>query len=224
MSKKAVLIVSGGMDSVTLAHYFHAKRYDLTLLSFDYGQRHVKELQFAKACADRLGGIHKIVDLHSVTALLPGSSLTDSSVEVPEGHYAAESMKVTVVPNRNAIMLAIAWAHAVAIGAEAVAFGAHAGDHFIYPDCRPEFFNAISNAFRKGNEGFGNPNLKLYAPFIDFTKAQVADLGREMGVHFEETWSCYNGREKHCGKCGTCVERKEAFALAGIVDPTEYEE
>lgn len=224
MSKKAVLIVSGGMDSVTLAHQFHDKGYDLTLLSFDYGQRHVKELQFAKACADRLGGIHKIVDLRSVTALLPGSSLTDSLVAVPEGHYAAESMKATVVPNRNAIMLSIAWAHAVAIGAEAVAFGAHAGDHFIYPDCRPEFFDAISNAFHKGNEGFGNSDLQMYAPFINLTKTQVALRGAFLGVPFEKTWSCYKGGEKHCGKCGTCVERKEAFSLAGLVDPTEYEE
>ena len=224
MSKTAVLIVSGGMDSVTLAHYFHVRGWKLVLLSFDYGQRHVKELAFAKACADRLGAVHKIVDLHSITELLPGSSLTDPTVEVPEGHYAAESMKSTVVPNRNAIMLSIAWAHAVAIGADTVAFGAHSGDHFIYPDCRPEFFNSLSTTLRLANKGFGNPDLFLSAPFIEFTKAQVVELGWEAAVPFEETWSCYKGGDKHCGKCGTCVERKEAFKLAKISDPTEYEE
>ena len=132
MSKPtAVLIVSGGMDSVTLAHKYHDDGFGLVLLSFDYGQRHKKELDSARRCAERLGGVHHVVDLSNITKLLPGSSLTDDAVAVPEGHYAAETMKATVVPNRNAIMLAVAWAHAVAIGADVVAFGAHGGDHFI---------------------------------------------------------------------------------------------
>ena len=221
--KKAVLIVSGGMDSVTLAHRYHHLGYELVLLSFNYGQRHVKELESAKACAERLGAEHHLVDLSNITQLLPGSSLTDHQVEVPEGHYAAESMKATVVPNRNAIMLSVAWAHAVAIGADLVAFGAHGGDHFIYPDCRPVFFDALDKAFQVGNEGFGNPLLHLAAPYINASKADIAAEGATLGVPYELTWSCYKGGEVHCGKCGTCVERKEAFQLAGVNDPTEYE-
>lgn len=226
MSNKptAVLIVSGGMDSVTLAHKCHADGFALVLLSFDYGQRHKKELESAKRCAERLGGVSRVVDLSNITSLLPGSSLTDDAVPVPEGHYAADSMKATVVPNRNAIMLSVAWAHAVAIGAEVVAFGAHGGDHFIYPDCRPDFFESLGQAFTRGNVGFGNANLRLEAPFITLDKTAIAVLGHELEVPFEDTWSCYKGGEIHCGKCGTCVERKEAFALAGVPDPTLYQE
>lgn len=224
MSKPtAVLIVSGGMDSVTLAHKYHDDGFALVLMSFDYGQRHKKELDSARRCAERLGGVHHVVDLSNITKLLPGSSLTDDAVAVPEGHYAAETMKATVVPNRNAIMLSIAWAHAVAIGADVVAFGAHGGDHFIYPDCRPDFFLSLGEAFMQGNEGFGNPRLNLEAPFIQLDKAKIAALGAELGVPYEDAWSCYKGGEVHCGKCGTCVERKEAFELAGVVDPTVYE-
>jgi len=221
--KKAVVIVSGGMDSVTLAHYYAANGYELSMLSFHYGQRHAKEIQFAEACAKRLGAEHWTVDLSSLRGLLPGSALTDD-LEVPEGHYAAENMKVTVVPNRNAIMLAVAWGHAVAIGAQAVAFGAHAGDHFIYPDCRPEFHGAIEHAFSIGNEGFGDPDLYLLAPFIHLTKADIAARAAQLKVPIEETWSCYKGGERHCGKCGTCVERVEALFVAGVEDPTVYEE
>lgn len=221
--KKAVVIVSGGMDSVTLAHFYAREGFELSLLSFDYGQRHSKELQFAAACAKRLGAEHRVVDLSSLRGLLPGSALTDD-VEVPDGHYAAENMKVTVVPNRNAIMLAVAWGHAVAIGAQVVAFGAHGGDHFIYPDCRPEFYRAAGRAFSLGNQGFGAPSLHLEAPFINMGKDDITGMGAALGVPFEETWSCYKGGERHCGTCGTCVERKEAFRLAGVKDPTVYEE
>jgi 7-cyano-7-deazaguanine synthase len=220
----AVVIVSGGMDSVTLAHYYKEKGMDLSILSFDYGQRHAKELGFAKACADRLGAKHTVVDLAGLRSLLPGSSLTDDAVEVPEGHYEAETMKATVVPNRNAIMLAVAYGHAIAIGAKVVAFGAHGGDHFIYPDCRPAFWDSLKLAFQIGNEGFGDPGLTIEAPFMATTKAAIAKMGHEYGVPFEETWSCYKGGDLHCGKCGTCVERREAFALSGIEDPTAYEE
>ena len=222
--KKAVVIVSGGMDSVTLAHFYRGQGFDLSILSFDYGQRHAKELGFAKACADKLGAQHTVVDLSSLRALRPGSSLTDDSVEVPEGHYAADSMKATVVPNRNAIMLAIAYGHAVAIGAQVVAFGAHGGDHFIYPDCRPAFYDSLNLALEIGNEGFGAEGLHLEAPFIQIEKSDIAKIGLLDGVDFSQTWSCYKGGDLHCGKCGTCVERKEAFQVAGIEDPTIYED
>lgn len=221
--KKAVVIVSGGMDSVTMAHYYAANGYELSMLSFHYGQRHAKEIQFAEACAKRLGAEHWTVDLSSLRGLLPGSALTDD-MEVPDGHYAAENMKVTVVPNRNAIMLAVAWGHAVAIGADVVAFGAHGGDHFIYPDCRPEFYRAAGQTFALGNKGFGNPHLHLEAPFLTMAKHNIAAMGARLGVPFDETWSCYKGGDRHCGTCGTCVERKEAFRLAGLQDPTVYEE
>lgn len=221
MAKIAVAIVSGGMDSVTLAYALKAGGYDLSLLSFNYGQRHAKELDFAKKAAEALGAAHTILDLSSLQALLPGNALTDA-VAVPDGHYAEESMKVTVVPNRNAIMLSIAFAHALAIKAEIVAIGNHGGDHFIYPDCRPEFIETFAKMQKVGMEGFGAESLELDSPFLNLTKADICKLGSIYGVPYKDTWSCYKGGEIHCGTCGTCVERKEAFQFAGVEDPTEY--
>jgi len=220
---KAIAIVSGGMDSVTLAYLLHSEGYGLHLLSIDYGQRHRKELEYARLCAQRLNAEYNVVDLSGINVLLKGSALTDNTIEVPEGHYAAPNMGITVVPNRNAIMLAVAYAAAVAENAEVVAFGAHGGDHFIYPDCRPAFTEAFDQMQKLAVEGFGNPKLRLYTPFINSGKHDIAAIGTRLGVPFAETWSCYKGGEKHCGKCGTCVERKEAFQLAGVPDPTEYE-
>ncbi|NWJ45330.1 MAG: 7-cyano-7-deazaguanine synthase QueC [Chloroflexi bacterium] len=211
------------MDSVTLAHVLHSEGYALHLLSIDYGQRHRKELEYARLCAQRLNAEYNVVDLSGINVLLKGSALTDSTIEVPEGHYAAPNMGITVVPNRNAIMLAVAYAAAVAENAEVVALGAHGGDHFIYPDCRPAFTEAFDQMQKLAVEGFGNPKLRLYTPFINSGKHDIAAIGTRLGVPFAETWSCYKGGEKHCGKCGTCVERKEAFQLAGVPDPTEYE-
>ena len=220
--KTAVLIVSGGLDSTVLAYHYAKQGYRLSLISFDYGQRHSKELKCAQRMAARLEAEHQLVDLSTLRNLLPGSSLTDD-IDVPDGHYAAENMKSTVVPNRNAIMLAIAWGHAVAIGADVVAFGAHGGDHFIYPDCRPEFFQSAAECFTTANTGFGKASLRLEAPFLGMTKTGIVGLGDKLGVPFEDTWSCYKGDLLHCGTCGTCVERKEAFEQAAVVDPTDYE-
>jgi 7-cyano-7-deazaguanine synthase len=222
MMEKAVAIVSGGMDSVTLAHMLHHEGYAMTLLSFDYGQRHVKELEYAHRCAVRLAAEHRIIDLSSYGRQLRGSALTDSTVEVPDGHYAADSMKSTVVPNRNAIMLALAYGIAVAEYAEVVATGVHAGDHHIYPDCRPGFIEAFDAMQRQAVEGFGHPGLRLDAPFVDKSKTDIALIGKDLGVPFEETWSCYKGGATHCGTCGTCVERQEALRDAGVTDPTVY--
>jgi 7-cyano-7-deazaguanine synthase len=218
----AVVIVSGGLDSVTLAHLLHAQGYQLHLLAFDYGQRHRKELIFAERCARRLEASFSLIDLAHLGPHLKGSALTDETVAVPDGHYAASTMAMTVVPNRNAIMLSIAYAIAVAEQAVVVAFGAHAGDHFIYPDCRPDFIAAFDAMERLAVEGHGHPQLHLAAPFAHLKKEQIVSLGARLSVPFEETWSCYKGGEKHCGTCGTCFERKEAFQLAGVSDPTEY--
>jgi 7-cyano-7-deazaguanine synthase len=219
-----VAIVSGGMDSVTLAYQRRSEDDgDLVLVSVDYGQRHVRELQSAARAAGRLDAEHVIVDLRSVTALLIGSALTDRTVDVPEGHYAAESMRATVVPNRNAMMLDVATAIAVARKAAGVWTGVHAGDHAIYPDCRPEFIAAYDVMARLANEGFADPEFHVYAPFVHMTKADIAALGAELGVPFGDTWSCYQGGAVHCGRCGTCVERREAFDLAGVPDPTLYQ-
>lgn len=218
---KAIAIVSGGMDSVTLAYLLASQGHDLHLLSFNYGQRHIKELEYARRCAADLGAAHTVIDLSALTPLLKGSALIDD-IDVPEGHYAAPNMRLTVVPNRNAIMLAIAYAAAVAEGAGIVATGVHAGDHPIYPDCRPEFIAAFDRMERHATDGYAADGLHLYAPFVTMTKAEIVALGAALLVPYDKTWSCYKGDTAHCGVCGTCVERREAFQLAGVDDPTLY--
>lgn len=220
---KAIAIVSGGLDSVTLAYLLYAQGYKLHIVSFDYGQRHKKELTLAELCAERLNATINIVDLTSITQFLKGSALTDA-IPVPEGHYAAQNMAITVVPNRNAIMLSIAYAIAVEEQADIVAIGVHSGDHFIYPDCRPDFIAAFDAMQRFAVEGFSMPNLRLEAPFMRIDKYQIVKLGASLEVPYADTWSCYKGGEKHCGRCGTCVERKHAFRDASVADPTLYED
>ncbi len=221
-SKKAVATVSGGMDSVTLAYLLASEGFSLHLLSVNYGQRHLKELEYAKLCAKRLGAEFDVVDISSIGRLLKGSALTDD-VPVPHGHYAAPNMAITVVPNRNAIMLSIAYGVAVAEGAELVATGVHAGDHFVYPDCRPEFIEVFGAMQKKAVEGFGDESLRLHALFVEWSKADIVATGTRLSVSYADTWSCYEGGEVHCGECGTCVERRESFQIAGVRDPTVYE-
>lgn len=219
---KAVAIMSGGLDSTVLGYLLKSGGYNLEILSFDYGQRHRKELAFAERVASDLEAPWHLIDLAAtgLPKLLTGSALTDPEVEVPEGHYAAENMKATIVPNRNAVMLSIACAIAGASEAEAVALAVHAGDHPIYPDCRPEFVRAFESMERIAMDV---PNLRVLAPFSDKSKAAIVALGAELGVPFDRTWSCYKGGDFHCGACGTCYERREAFQLAGVPDPTVYE-
>jgi len=216
---KCIIIMSGGLDSTTLLYWVLKQGYEPNVLSFDYGQRHKKELDFATRTCEKLGVNHKIVDIRSFQELLKGSALTSESVEVPEEHYSHESQKMTIVPNRNAIMLNIAVGYAVSIGAEEVFYAAHYNDRTIYPDCRWEFVESINITSKLAND---NPRLKIVAPFVHKTKAEIVKIGSKLGVPFEDTWSCYNGNEKACGVCGTCRERIEAFQLNNLHDPVEY--
>lgn len=218
----AVAIVSGGMDSATLAYYLADQGYKLHLLAFDYGQRHRKELDYAHKIAHNLHAGFDVLDLSGIGHLLTGSALTDPTIPVPDGHYAAATMRATVVPNRNAIMLSIAVGVAVAEGAKVVAAGVHAGDHPIYPDCRPEFIGAFNHMARIATDTHALDDFAVIAPFVHHSKADIVTLGSKLGVPYADTWSCYKGGDLHCGTCGTCVERREAFLLAGIQDPTVY--
>ena len=223
MSKgKVVAIVSGGLDSVTLAYHLVDQGYEPVLISYDYGQRHSKELDFAKLCAQRLNVKHHLVDLKVLTSLMSTSSLTSDAIEVPDGHYAEETMKVTVVPNRNAIMINVATALAVSESYSFVATGVHGGDHFIYPDCRPEFIESQFETLKLANAGFIATEFDVLAPFVNISKADIVTIGDAIGVPWLETWSCYKGGDIHCGSCGTCFERREAFELANVDDPTSY--
>jgi len=268
---KVIAVVSGGLDSTTMVYHLlrNGAPDSVDLVSFDYGQRHKKELIYAKATANRLGLRHDIVDLTDLTHLISNSALTSGEehvvnehpehsdwkqtatyhpIEVPDGHYAEENMKATVVPNRNMIMLSIAAGIAVNRGASSIATAVHAGDHFIYPDCRPEFIQAAAQAIVVGNEGFhkfqddshlGNAYINveaIYAPFIEWSKEDIAYHALRLGVPIHMTWSCYKGNDKHCGRCGTCVERLEAidgairrtisdadqYSASYVEDMTEY--
>ena len=216
---KTIVICSGGLDSVSLAHKVAAEHELVGLISFDYGQRHKKEVEFAARCAQRLGVPFDLIDMRHIGAHLSGSALTDD-VDVPDGHYEEESMKITVVPNRNAIMLSIAFGVAAAKQADAVATAVHGGDHFIYPDCRPEFTRAFEAMQAQALDGYAS--VRLYTPFVHAPKSAIVTAGAAHNTPFADTWSCYKGGEKHCGRCGTCVERREAFHLAGVADPTDY--
>ena len=216
---KTLVICSGGLDSVSLANIVAARGELSRLVSFDYGQRHRKELDYAALCAKHLNVPHHIIDMRTIGAALTGSALTDD-IDVPDGHYAEETMRITVVPNRNAIMLTIAYGIAAANGDTAVATAVHGGDHFIYPDCRPGFTEAIDKMQRAAFEGYAD--VSLYTPFVHRSKADIVTEGARVGTPFAQTWSCYKGGARHCGRCGTCVERREAFHLAGVPDPTAY--
>ena len=218
MTERVVVIYSGGMDSYTLLHEALEQGKQVYALSFNYGQKHAKELHYAQKVCDDLALPHKIVDITAIHQLLMGSSLTDD-IEIPEGHYEEDSMKSTVVPNRNMIMLSLAIAYAVSIKAEAVYFGAHGGDHAIYPDCRPEFVEKMAAVSKVANYEV----VDILAPFQDINKTEILTKGLAMGLDYSKTWTCYNGRERACGKCGACQERLEAFRDNNANDPLAYE-
>lgn len=216
--KDSVIIVSGGMDSITLLHDY--KNRIALGISFDYGSNHnAKEIPFAELHCKRLGIKHITIPLEFMHKYFK-SSLLEGADAIPEGHYEDENMKSTVVPFRNGIMLAIAAGIAESNGLDHVMIANHGGDHAIYPDCRPEFISAMSSATSAGSYN----GVTVIAPYTSITKGDIARRGKELGIDYTETWSCYKGGDKHCGKCGTCVERKEALHDAGIEDFTEYEE
>lgn len=215
---KVVVLCSGGMDSVTALHWAAREHVVAAVVSFDYGAKHNhRELPFAAEHAAGLGARHEVIALDFVDRLF-ASDLLKSGGEVPEGHYEAANMKQTVVPFRNAIMLSIACGFAESVGAEGLVIAAHGGDHAIYPDCREDFMRAMGDAMRLGTYA----GVKLLRPFIALHKGQIAAEAARLGVDLGHTWSCYKGGEIHCGRCGTCVERREAFAQAGLADPTVY--
>lgn len=215
-----VVLCSGGMDSVVALHWAGHEHTVAAVISFDYGAKHNhRELPCAAEQAALRGARHEVVKLDFVDRLFD-SSLLKSGGEIPDGHYEAANMKQTVVPFRNAIMLAIATGFAESIAAEGLVIAAHGGDHAIYPDCREDFMRAMGETMKLGTYA----GVQLLRPFITMTKADIARAGAQLGVDFSKTWSCYKGGVIHCGKCGTCVERREAFALAGVLDPTVYVE
>lgn len=216
INKKAVLLLSGGIDSTTLLYDLVSQGFGVYPISFIYGQKHKKEVGLALASCTKLGLELEVVDISILGKLAP-SSLTRSSIEIPEGHYEDESMKQTVVPNRNMVLISLATSYAIGIGANKVFYAAHSGDHAIYPDCRPAFFIALGKAIKLCDY----ERIDLEAPYMYWTKADIVKRGVKLGVDYSLTWSCYRGGEYPCQKCGTCVERAEAFGLAGIRDPLE---
>jgi 7-cyano-7-deazaguanine synthase len=215
---RTVVLLSGGMDSVVALYHARASHEIVAAISFHYGSKHNdREIPFAKWHSDRLGISHLVVPLAFIGELFE-SDLLKKGGEIPKGHYEEQSMKKTVVPFRNGIMLSIAGGVAESKEANGLIIAAHAGDHAIYPDCREGFMRAMGDAIRLGTYA----EVELLRPFISMTKADIARRGHELGVDFSKTWSCYVGGDTHCGECGTCVERREAFLLAGMADPTVY--
>ncbi len=215
-----LVIYSGGMDSYTLLNELYSGLDDIAELyaiSFNYGQKHSKELVYARNVTEELNISHRVVDLRGIFSL--GGALLDDTVPVPEGHYESETMRRTVVPARNMIMIATAVSYAASIEVNEIFYGAHAGDHAIYPDCRPPFVSAMNLAI---SEGVYKPP-RLTAPYINMSKADIAMVGKNLGLDYNKAWTCYNGREKACGKCGACQERVEAMHYASVLDPMEYE-
>ena len=219
MSRKSVLVLlSGGMDSVTALYDSHLRHDVVITVSFDYGSKHNgREIPFAAYHAEHLGVPHVKIDLRFMADHFRSDLLT-SGGDIPKGHYEEESMKATVVPFRNGVMLSIAAGLAESNRAGAIVIAAHAGDHAIYPDCRARFMAAMADAIALGTYR----QVEILKPFISMTKAEIAKRGYELGIDYSKTWSCYVGGEVHCGQCGTCHERREAFDLSGIRDPTPY--
>ena len=218
MEKDSIIVLSGGMDSVTLMHEY--KEQIALAVTFDYGSNHNKrEIECAAYQCSLLGIKHLVIPLEFMARYFK-SSLLEGADAIPEGHYADDNMRSTVVPFRNGIMLSVACGLAESYGLKHVMIANHSGDHAIYPDCRAGFVDAMSRAMQEGTYD----GVTIIAPYTNISKNDIASRGKNLGVDYAKTYSCYKGGEKHCGKCGTCVERKEAFAAAGIEDPTQYDD
>ena len=214
---KIIGVYSGGLDSFTLLNEAIRSGKDVSALSFDYGQKHNKELHFVEKFCAQESIDSKIVDVSSIKELFQGSSLTDE-IDIPKGHYEDDSMKSTVVPNRNMILISLALGYAVTKEAEEVWFGAHAGDHAIYPDCRPEFVEKMDAVARIANYS----PIAVKAPYIAMSKTEILAIGLNMQLDYGLTWTCYEGKELACGSCGACHERLESFAANNVIDPIKY--
>jgi len=215
---KGLVILSGGLDSTTVLYKAKKECDEIEAISFNYGQQHKKELEFAKFNCKKLNIKHKIVDISNIQDFLKSSLTTDE--EIPKGHYEEETMKSTVVPNRNMIFISIASGYALSNKIDRIYLGVHAGDHAIYPDCRPEFINLVEASVNSGNYN----KIKIVTPYINSSKIDIVADGLKMNVPYGMTWTCYEGKEKACGKCGSCVERLEAFEKNSVKDPLQYEE
>jgi 7-cyano-7-deazaguanine synthase len=214
---KTVVILSGGLDSTTVLYYLKSQGHEVKALSVDYGQRHSRELDAARAICVHAGVEQRVLDLSSLAPLFGANRLTAGG-EVPQGPYSAESIALTTVPNRNMVLVSVALGWAISLKFDAVAFGAHQGPHTNYPDCRLVFAHAMDVAAHLCDE---RP-LRVLAPFVEDDKAFIVQVGHTVGVPFELTWSCYQGGAKHCGRCGTCIDRRQSFAANGLTDPVEY--
>lgn len=216
--KSSVVLLSGGLDSTVLLAKLKADGRHVVALGIDYGQRHCREIDAARAICERLGVEYRVADLKNLSQFFGNNSLTDKSQKVYEGNYDEAGMKTTVVPARNMILVSIATAWAVSLKCDSIAYAAHGGDHAIYPDCRPEFADALDKVVQIADWH----KVVLERPFVNMTKAEIVKLGASIGAPLDLTWSCYNGGNVHCGKCSTCMERREAFKIAGVPDPTIY--
>lgn len=215
---KVICILSGGLDSTTMLYWLLNKGHEVKAISFDYNQRHKRELEMAKATCQKLGVDWNVIDMTSITKFISNSALT-GNIEVPHGHYEADNMKLTVVPSRNTIMASIANGYAANIGYDAIALGVHSGDHAIYPDCRPIFIKRLNKLFALNNF----EPCKVLSPFLKKNKISILKEGFKLKVDYSLTLTCYEGKEKACGKCGSCQERLEAFKLNNLTDPLIYE-
>jgi len=215
--EKVVLILSGGLDSTTLLYDLIDRGYDVRAVSFNYSQRHVRELKMARKTCKSLKIPHTVLSLKVLNQIAP-SCLTRKDWDVPEGHYEDESMKQTVVPNRNMVMLSLATSYAIGIGAKRLFYGAHSGDHALYPDCRKDFIDKMKEVIKICD---WSP-VELEAPYWNMDKGDIVMRGLKLGVNYKNTLTCYKGGKKSCGKCGSCTERLEAFKKANSDDPIEY--
>lgn len=218
-SLSVAVLLSGGLDSTVALHWALRHHRVACALSFDYGSNHAqRELDCARRQAALAGVRHRVIDITTLSGHL-SSALLSGADAIPADAYAPGNMKQTVVPFRNGIFLSIAAGIAESDGCEGLVIAAHAGDHSIYPDCREEFMQAMASAIEAGTYA----GLQLLRPLIRAHKSDIVRQGADLGVDFSQTYSCYRGGERHCGRCATCRERQEAFLEAHIPDPTEYE-